>query len=373
MTHCTQVTAALRLKVEGASNGPERVHPLQPEDGLGSLRTNEPDLEKLFVEAIEHIGTGRFYATLLSAMKDLFPVDAGQVMLMRRQGRPEYLEAFETCDETKRNYGFRHYRNCPMQYHWDNAGRERVVTLRDTSLPSPIYNRYFSEFFSRIGLYDEIGLFMPTSPDHAVGLFVQRASRFDAADFARAERTYGFVNALHKAHVRVMFSTMMSPLRDDRQDGTAMAVLDRFGQCVIASPAWMEHFGCSKTAARYLEDMDSLPDNDPRHAEFQIEPLDESFALAPGGYLVEHTPRKRREGPNAPIEQRLMEAFRGYRLTRREREILLCILRGKANQEIGEELGISINTLKAHRKRLYAKLDITSERELQLRVIQHLL
>ena len=367
MTHCTQVTAALRLKVEGASNGPERVHPLQPEDGLGSLRTNEPDLEKLFVEAIEHIGTGRFYGTLLSAMKELFPVDAGQVMLMRRQGRPEYLEAFETCDETKRNYGFRHYRNCPMQYHWENAGRERVVTLRDTSLPSPIYNRYFSEFFSRIGLYDEIGLFMPTSPNHAVGLFVQRASRFDAADFARAERTYGFVNALHKAHVRILFSTMIPPLRDEVGNDTAMAVLDRFGHCVVASPAWLDRFGLSQDMTPYLEDAD------PRHAEFQIEPLDESFALAPGGYLVEHSPRMRREGPNEPIEQRLMEAFRGYRLTRREREILLCILRGKANQEIGEELGISINTLKAHRKRLYAKLDITSERELQLRVIQHLL
>lgn len=47
-------------------------------------------------------------------------------------------------------------------------------------------------------------------------------------------------------------------------------------------------------------------------------------------------------------------------LTRREREILQLILSGSTNQNVGEELGISSNTVKAHVSNLYKKIGVTN-------------
>lgn len=44
--------------------------------------------------------------------------------------------------------------------------------------------------------------------------------------------------------------------------------------------------------------------------------------------------------------------------TQREREILNLMIRGKTNQEIAEEMIISINTAKAHVSNILYKLDV---------------
>jgi DNA-binding CsgD family transcriptional regulator len=57
-------------------------------------------------------------------------------------------------------------------------------------------------------------------------------------------------------------------------------------------------------------------------------------------------------------------AASGRLLTRREAEITAYVLRGHSSASIGLILGISFNTIKVHRRRLYAKLGITSQAEL---------
>ncbi|MGF6767934.1 FixJ family two-component response regulator [Paraburkholderia sp. GAS199] len=51
-------------------------------------------------------------------------------------------------------------------------------------------------------------------------------------------------------------------------------------------------------------------------------------------------------------------------LTRREREVLLFILKGFLNREIGEEMGISEITVKAHRGQVMRKMNAASLAEL---------
>jgi len=51
-------------------------------------------------------------------------------------------------------------------------------------------------------------------------------------------------------------------------------------------------------------------------------------------------------------------------LTPRERDIVHLVLSGYASRTIAERLRIGLGTVRNHRKRLYAKLDITTEREL---------
>jgi len=51
-------------------------------------------------------------------------------------------------------------------------------------------------------------------------------------------------------------------------------------------------------------------------------------------------------------------------LTRRERDIITLILSGQPSLRIATKLGISWGTVKNHRRRIYRKLQIASEREL---------
>ena len=61
---------------------------------------------------------------------------------------------------------------------------------------------------------------------------------------------------------------------------------------------------------------------------------------------------------------RSLAAFGASVLTRRERQVVELVLLGHNTRLIAEKLGISIETVKLHRKHAYAKLDISSQAEL---------
>jgi DNA-binding NarL/FixJ family response regulator len=56
-------------------------------------------------------------------------------------------------------------------------------------------------------------------------------------------------------------------------------------------------------------------------------------------------------------------------LTAREREVALAVARGLSNTEIGEELYLSLPTVKAHVSRLYDKLEVTNR--VQVAILVH--
>lgn len=60
----------------------------------------------------------------------------------------------------------------------------------------------------------------------------------------------------------------------------------------------------------------------------------------------------------------LLQDFGKDVLSEREREVAWLILRGHSSPEIAQELGITPGTVKNHRKRLYARLNISSQAEL---------
>ncbi|MEH6548416.1 MAG: helix-turn-helix transcriptional regulator [Pseudomonadales bacterium] len=59
-----------------------------------------------------------------------------------------------------------------------------------------------------------------------------------------------------------------------------------------------------------------------------------------------------------------LELFGSSLLTGREAEVLHQLLRGHSNQSAADKLGISLETLRRHRKHIYQKLDISSQSEL---------
>ncbi|MCL1598544.1 MAG: response regulator transcription factor, partial [Actinomycetia bacterium] len=53
-------------------------------------------------------------------------------------------------------------------------------------------------------------------------------------------------------------------------------------------------------------------------------------------------------------------------LTDREEEVLLTVARGRTNAEIGDELHISLSTVKAHLSSLMTKLEVRNRVELAM-------
>jgi DNA-binding CsgD family transcriptional regulator len=59
-------------------------------------------------------------------------------------------------------------------------------------------------------------------------------------------------------------------------------------------------------------------------------------------------------------------------LSSRERELVGLILSGHPTARISARMKITVGTVKNHRRRIYEKLDITTERELFLQYFEHL-
>ncbi|WP_180953007.1 helix-turn-helix transcriptional regulator [Eggerthella timonensis] len=64
------------------------------------------------------------------------------------------------------------------------------------------------------------------------------------------------------------------------------------------------------------------------------------------------------------VELSIERAAREYRFTKREKEIVVLLCQGRTLQFCGDKLGISLNTVRGHTKRLYAKLDVHSKEEM---------
>jgi DNA-binding CsgD family transcriptional regulator len=74
-----------------------------------------------------------------------------------------------------------------------------------------------------------------------------------------------------------------------------------------------------------------------------------------------------------PIDHKaVLGSFLRQELTPRERDIVHLMLMGYPNIKIAERLEISLNTIKNHKKRMYVKLNITTERELFLAFVNFL-
>jgi DNA-binding NarL/FixJ family response regulator len=71
-----------------------------------------------------------------------------------------------------------------------------------------------------------------------------------------------------------------------------------------------------------------------------------------------------------PVRRRLAERGEHAALTTRELEVLQLITKGLNNREIGEVLGISTNTTKAHLKHILAKLGVADRTEAATSALQ---
>ena len=85
------------------------------------------------------------------------------------------------------------------------------------------------------------------------------------------------------------------------------------------------------------------------------------------GAMQKYWSLKQHETHAQPVDSRIDELFECFgkpTLSDREQEVIQYVLKGHSSESIGYNLDISLTTVKTHRKRAYAKLEISSQSEL---------
>jgi DNA-binding CsgD family transcriptional regulator len=115
-----------------------------------------------------------------------------------------------------------------------------------------------------------------------------------------------------------------------------------------------------------------------RFRSAEIERLELRFPVFAALHALHLRTRRPEPRPTPQASGDLKAATRGVpkklwpELSARERQLVELILAGYPTALISKRLGITVGTVKNHRRRIYEKLDITTERELFLQYFEHL-
>lgn len=321
------------------------------------------------------VGTRHFYEQMLTWVGSLFDWELNMVMRYSQHSIPIYLVPGSSPKYVVNLYQSGYYRLDPYYNYWRSKGRGGVLTIREASPEGEENSEYFNFFLPKSQMLDDLGILLPVVGGAAVGLFYERKTFFEQAEVDLVRKLFPTLNGLHRAHQRSLLSSISveSPRTPDKMLPFHYKIMDRDGRTVYASAAWQKSEADSPGLLDFMRSLMEKPEHSPQSTPFgllSIEMLDKEFALAPGGWLCALDPESAALPP-IPFKEAI-DTFLPNRLTPRERQIVELVLSGYPSAKIAEKLEVSEGTIKNHRKRLYYKLDITSERELFLQFLEHL-
>lgn len=334
----------------------------------GTERLGSPRWLEDVGRAAAAVGTDAFYDRLLDLICGLIRHDKSMVVRYSRVSAPQCLLYRDYPDHIIQLWLSGYYRFDPFYDYWREHERCGVSTLNMISPPRPQRGAFWRVFLRQAQVSDEIAFFLPAVGRSSIALFVERARRrFSAAELKVARQAYPVLAGLHQAHVACVFANLATQKHGDDHGRTAAAMLlvDRAGRRVHVTESWLGFETSHRELAAALAEVGSgrrrqasLPDGCVLH----VETLADDFPLAPGGTI--YTIERSGLPPIRLSYEDAVASFLQGQITQRERQIVELILAGYPNEAIKKRLGISTGTVKNHRKRLYYKLDITSEREL---------
>lgn len=315
--------------------------------------------------AVEALGTNAFYDRLLEAVGGLMRNDLTALVRYSRSAPPDLIIPRVEPSPVIATYNAFFYTLDPFFNHWRERGTDGVFRLR--SMAANLWRgQYAREFLVPAAIRDEIAVFLPPIGDATPTLILDRATTtFKPIDVARVRALFPLLAALHRQHIATLVSSGVSlnsaPIGTERP----LRLSDQRGRTVFTTQAWT--VAAALSGNEFSRALDTIQARGPclvrlglRHAIRRTR-LPADFGPAPHGYCDEVIPEGPLLGP--PDERRLPEGF-GARLTAREREVVVLMLRGYPVIEIARRLGLRRGTVKNCRSRIYAKMDITTEREL---------
>ena len=315
------------------------------------------------------VGQERFYHALLDAFGMCLAHDLSAVMRYSPFSQPDLLFGSDYGPEFQQAYARDFYRFDPFYQYWKDIGCPGVVSLLVVVKTEADRDRYVSTILADIGVTDEIGIFLPPVGRSSLAMFLDRCGgTFSPDELETAQSLYDLLAGLHAAHVNAVFG---SARLETGGAGALLAgskptrVLDRACHEILRNEAWTayerQHAGPLTDAMQALATEGQTrigPDLILHRAT-----LPTDFHLAPCGLVDTIEPLGL--SPMVPSQLAMPDRMRGL-LTRREQDIVGLMLRGYPTKKIAGQLGLTQGTIKNYRRRIYDKLDITTEREVFL-------
>lgn len=350
----------------------------RPETGSWSPASSDSgrmeDLAAVIGGAAQAAGTDHFYSALLGVYRRLARHSMVTVVRYNRFSKPNFLFHREYSDEMVRAYLDRFYELDPFHHYWREHERPGIVCLRDFPTSDMKRSRYMWEFLQESRIRDEIGMFLPPVARSSVAMFLERAEgNFQPAEIARVRRFYPLMAGLHQAHVNCTFGSLGSTnVGLGFTPGVPTTIVDIMGDMIFANEAWRTLETSDPEVRRARAELERTDDLELEISGGRIlhrERLSAEFCLAPGGWLyrIEAVDAGTRLDAPRPVFEQLCAD-----LSPRELDIIDMILRGHSTDSIAANLHLTRGTVKNYRRRLYRKLDISSERELFLAYIEAL-
>lgn len=320
--------------------------------------------------AAQSIGRRDFHKTLLKLFGMLVEHDMTFIARYSRFSPIEFLSYEGVPHHIVELFREKYHRFDPFYAWWRDGGEPGVVTQRMISRDRRTTDPYRQVFQRQAHIEDEICMFLPKIGGASLGLFLERSNGvFTSAEVRRARSIYPVIAGLYRAHLaRLLVSLSGGPAdRAGKLLPRPTMLIDSAGRRVFATKAWRDAESSDEKLTEALEMWRSGGDTEiglPNGRVLVIESLDDDFPVAPRGraFVIE----RRGVEPVRQMPKPLGIAPLAEGLTARERQIADLILQGHPTESIAKRLGIGRGTVKNHRRRLYGKLDITSERELFL-------
>ena len=328
--------------------------------------------------AISACGTSGFSNALLEDIASFLQVKSCGAVEYSRLTSPHYIALKDIDPESAQLYIEATYRLDPFYRLWLSSGNKGVINLNELRLKggheAEKTEGYILRLQPGLGMKDELSLLLGKIGGAVDNYFFLSENLFSDKEISALSAAESMLQALYELHEKILLSqaclgaeeTAVIPTRAD-----SFAVYDRHHQQVYCSDSWPELVTQESGLVKTVSEMLTGVTESATFGGFSVvlDQLSEYFSPCPKGKIVLISTQPK--AILSPVSASILEDLFADKLTEREITICLLILKGYSSNDIAETLQITLGTVKNHRKSIYRKLEITSERELFVMLIEY--
>ncbi|MDO5740817.1 MAG: LuxR C-terminal-related transcriptional regulator [Ornithinimicrobium sp.] len=256
----------------------------------------------------------------------------------------------------------RRWRENPLAEHFRRTADTRPLTWGDVT-DAGVWrsSSFFQEFYAPLGVWDQLGIRIPSPPGVVGGLVLNSRESFTDRDRAVLGLVGGHI--AHRLHVLGEVSAVRQGLRGA---GWEVISVDHNHRVMAVEGATAIAEGCRESEPlpaplTSLLEFDPawpvggpLPPTEPRTLETSVGPV---TAFVVRGWLGPHTVFLRVDDVHGqqPVDRATLVE---QGLTPRQSEVALLLAQGQSNQRIASTLDISLGTVKKHCQQVFCALDV---------------
>lgn len=342
---------------------------MQEDDDTGMKDKLAIDFLVSLGTVIARSGQDMFYPSLAKELASFFNTNRYLVIRYAMHAKPEFLSNHAMEDAAVSQYLDQYYRIDPLLRRVREGHVNPVLTFDELRRGSAD-TFFYDAMFRTANIRDELIFMLPIVNGVFVAICIDLSSRtFSEQDIFRAKLIFETINMVHQQHVRLSFVNYGAT--DLKNSEISMLVQDRRGREIFRNDSWN-----SAISPDIRHEIDALLATGKSGeagigTEFILKwsELSETNPVAPAGKVL--TVEQKSPGYTALEAADLVDQLQAkYQLTSRERQIVSMMVQGEPNSRIADALAISAGTVRNHKHRLYYKLDITTERELFILLLE---